>query len=785
MTTILACIFLSNRQEISVASTPAVVCSANGVQVHVQPGTDSEIMRYNDEQIWLPYGTKISVLTMRESWYHISFEYEREVLKGYVDSTEVKVNEVNVATEVSAQISKKRVYVHEKAGVESKILSQGGEPVHLGKSKQVVIRKEEMADKEKWYEISFTYNKEVMSGYILASCAKIYISDEICAAIRSAEMIFLREEPGYIGKPVVVGYGNVVKLYDTQTVFIRKEVLANGNYWYRVSVEYLGEKYDGYVPAKKVRFGEIEMVNIPVETLRPTPTMEPTPVPTATPTNAPETNKNKKKDKTQVTEAPKAMSMKKFKKYLKEQGFPKDYQEALIEIHKEYPYWIFNAYHTGIEWSTAIEEESVIGLNLITNSRSSGYKSKAAGAYDKATDTYKAFDGSTWVAVSTQAVAYYMDPRNFLNSTDVFIFESQEYQEGSQTKEGVEEALYNTPMYKTKFTYEDEKGEKKEMYYSDAFMQAAAASRVNPYHLVARVKQEVVTGVSSFSVAASGNASGYKGIYNFYNIGATHGANAAYNGLRYAANEGEYNRPWNNPLKAIVGGAQFLGETYVSRGQNTLYLQKFNVTPGGNFTHQYMANIEAPVSEAKKSVTAYGNTRNEMNLVFSIPVYKNMPKHPCSAPSSGLNGNNYLSGLAVQGYSLSPSFKKGDDGNEVYKVTVENKVKSVRVQASAVNDKAKIKGTGKHALKVGENEIVIRVTAEDGSVRNYKIQVIRQDKNEKGKEKSTPKPETTAKATKEPEKNQDILNTKEPVEEEEPETNETEESLQEESDDKE
>ncbi len=726
--TLIAFCFMSGGQDISVASTPGVISSDSGVMVYEGAGEQYDVLKYDNEQVWLPVDTRISVLTVYENWYRISFSYHGEILKGYVDNSTVTVNEVNVASEVPATIIQKNTIVYEKAGEDSAVLQNEETQIRLANGKNVVIFSEEMADGDKWFGISFTYNKKVMQGYINSRYAKIRISEPIKAAVRSTEWVTLRREPGLRSLPVLVDDIHAVRIYDTRNVSVVDEELAGGQTWYKILVEYDGVVYRGYVPAVKIRFGEI-VEKVPEFTAPPTAT--PIGRFVATPSPKPAVQPEGKKGKGgKQTPAPKAMSMKKFKKYIKEQGFPEDYQKALIELHKQYPYWIFNAYNTGIEWNDAVAGESKMGLNLIENSRPSGYKSKAAGAYDSATDTYRAFDGNSWVAVSTGAVAYFMDPRNFLNATDIFMFESQEYQEGAQTREGVEEALYNTAMYKTRFTYKDDDGKEKSMYYSQAFMKAAKQSGVNPYTLVARVKQEVVTGAKTMSVAVTGNASGYKGIYNFYNIGATHGANAVYNGLRYAANTGDYGRPWNNPLKAIVGGAQFIGSTYISKGQNTNYLQKFNVTPGGNYNHQYMANIEAPYSEAKRSATAYGNTKATMNLVFSIPIYKNMPKKACSAPASGRNGNNYLNGLAVQGYTMSPTFVRGADGSTTYRVTVENKVKAVRIQATPVNNKARLRGTGKQTLAVGDNTFIVRVTAENGAVRNYRICVTRLEKGE-------------------------------------------------------
>ena len=86
-----------------------------------------------------------------------------------------------------------------------------------------------------------------------------------------------------------------------------------------------------------------------------------------------------------------------------------------------------------------------------------------------------------------------------------------------------------------------------------------------------------------------------------------------------------YLRPWITPKRAIVGGAKFIGSSYIHAGQYTSYLKKFNVTGKNLYTHQYMGNLRAPWSEAKISFNAYNNAGILENAyVFAIPVYNNM-----------------------------------------------------------------------------------------------------------------------------------------------------------------
>ena len=121
----------------------------------------------------------------------------------------------------------------------------------------------------------------------------------------------------------------------------------------------------------------------------------------------------------------------------------------------------------------------------------------------------------------------------------------------------------------------------------------------------------------------------YTGIYNFYNIGATSSANPIANGLKWAKSGSTYQRPWNTPEKSILGGAQYLGEKYINAGQNTMYLQRFNVKSNGTYsiyTHQYMTNISGAASEAASTADAYQSLGIAAHAkTFVIPVFNNMP----------------------------------------------------------------------------------------------------------------------------------------------------------------
>ena len=134
-----------------------------------------------------------------------------------------------------------------------------------------------------------------------------------------------------------------------------------------------------------------------------------------------------------------------FETYLTQQGFPESYKVKLREIHKQYPSWIFNAFHTNLEWETVLNEESKLGRNLVPATSLNSWKSMEKGAYNWSTGTWYGLDGANWVAASREIIAYYLDPRNALNTTAIFQFESLSYSP-YHTASGVDTILKNTFM---------------------------------------------------------------------------------------------------------------------------------------------------------------------------------------------------------------------------------------------------------------------------------------------------------------------------------------------------
>ena len=314
-----------------------------------------------------------------------------------------------------------------------------------------------------------------------------------------------------------------------------------------------------------------------------------------------------------------------FEAYMNDQGFPDTYKRAIRRLHNLYPNWTFVTYQTHLDWNEAITQESRLGFSLVDGTDTS-LRSKEPGAYDSSTGQYIPWDGNNWYCANSETVAYYMDPRNFINKMNIFMFLNLGYKE-SETPEVIQKVLDETFM--------SGNAPVDNRRYADLFFEGGRNNRISGLYLAVLARLEQGTNGSS---ATSGDAFSYggrtySGLYNFFNIGAVSDAENWKLGLIYAngganGTETSYNRPWNSPSRAINGGAEWISEGYISDGQDTMYLMKFNVTPEGTYGHQYMTNIRGVYIKSESMFFTYYDTGNlARDLTFSIPVYDNMPEY--------------------------------------------------------------------------------------------------------------------------------------------------------------
>lgn len=324
-----------------------------------------------------------------------------------------------------------------------------------------------------------------------------------------------------------------------------------------------------------------------------------------------------------------------YQAYLSEQGFPKTYQPYLRALHAASGgQWNFVAYHTGLKWSDALENESTLGRALIHGNYGTALRSTAPGAYNSNTGEWKQYEPD-WYAASRQTVAYYLDPRSYLTDGTCIAFEQLSGGEGvthAQLKKVLADCAWATDAIIDEFIRAGSKEELEKQKQIDLerlrsegktdaanSLEKVTVTGVSPIYLAVKARSEIGT-------ASTQNATGYplsdgKKYYNFFNIGAYGGSDPNYNGILYAQSKG-----WDTSYKALLGGAWFIFRNYIEDGQDTLYLQRFNLTPQYTYAYQYATDITYAYQGGWSTYASYvKNGLANTALTFTVPILKNMP----------------------------------------------------------------------------------------------------------------------------------------------------------------
>ena len=351
------------------------------------------------------------------------------------------------------------------------------------------------------------------------------------------------------------------------------------------------------------------------------------------------------------------------------------YNALIQNLQSKHQTWNFTILETGLDWNDVIKNETVAshGRNLIYYTNNGNWVCSTCGN--------KLYDTGKWKCASETTVAYYMDPRNWLNDSNIFQFENLGYNGEIQNIDGVNKILSTVGWTKGNiitYTKTDGSAGTINKSYAQVIMEAARDAGISPYHLAARIKQE--QGANSYaSSTGCGTYGGYIGYYNFLNIQAT--GNVTANALTYAKTQG-----WNDPEKSIRGGANFIASSYIARGQSTLYLQKFDVdnSDGSLYYHQYMQNISASLSEGNMVRSSYeGMGLLDSNINFVIPVYNNMPQEISPSP----DGISIVTqNVKVKGDGVSVRNGKSTSCSEIAKVNSGDILLRIEVSGSKENE---------------------------------------------------------------------------------------------------
>lgn len=280
--------------------------------------------------------------------------------------------------------------------------------------------------------------------------------------------------------------------------------------------------------------------------------------------------------------------------YLKFKTFSKNWYEATVYINGKA--------NTGY-----IHHDDVSADKVITNV--TNYSTNFKTAVDiQMTRTPKA-DGQGQIPATRSQVEYYINSSNFSKSSaDYLQFLVLSKPAGLNATEVNKKILNNHGTLTNQ---------------AKAFIDAGKKHNVNEAYLIAHALLETGNGSSTLAkgvpVDNKGNVvsadKAVHTVYNMYGIGAVDGK-ALEGGAKRAFNEG-----WFTPADAIIGGAEFIN-TYISRGQDTLYKMRWNPSSPGH--PQYATDVAWAIKQTANISRIY-NLLDDFILIYDVPRYSDQP----------------------------------------------------------------------------------------------------------------------------------------------------------------
>lgn len=184
--------------------------------------------------------------------------------------------------------------------------------------------------------------------------------------------------------------------------------------------------------------------------------------------------------------------------------------------------------------------------------------------------------------------------------------------------------------------------------------------------------------------------------------------------------------------------------TISNTSANEVTSNSISNTTNSNTSELYkVATVKLTVVKAEANSTGNNATQQNQSQPNNIQIIQNNSFNTTEQKTTGTNYSssyseskgttttsetykgsyiNYLTDISIDGYSITPEFSMT---NTTYMLEVENDVTSIDISTTKYDSSSIVKIYGNTNLEVGENKVLISVTAENGSVRTYRIYVTR------------------------------------------------------------
>ena len=168
-------------------------------------------------------------------------------------------------------------------------------------------------------------------------------------------------------------------------------------------------------------------------------------------------------------------------------GFPDSYKPALRYLHSRYPKWKFVPAPTSNNWTTSIDLQM---QDLRSNTTQYRDDSAFHERYLYMVRNWQLIDAGNNYPSNRAGISYFMDPRNFLNETDIFQFEQLTFDPTVHNINVVKAILGSNPQL---------------LELAPALMTAARETGVSPYLLASRMKLEITKDTKTIINSARGD----------------------------------------------------------------------------------------------------------------------------------------------------------------------------------------------------------------------------------------------------------------------------------------
>ena len=280
-----------------------------------------------------------------------------------------------------------------------------------------------------------------------------------------------------------------------------------------------------------------------------------------------------------------------FESELRQKGFPEGYIKYLMILHEKYPKWPFEPVITNVDYQEFLQFQIDGGYKCANIEERPKY------CTDK---LFEAEESRKYYYTTEEAIRYFSHPYSMLQIDEKGNVYALQFLKGDRDlpKEYAEEAVDAMLA-----------GVDDEMIISAI---KNADSCVNPV---------LMAGIFIGEGAWEGQEYNGEMVYNLFDVGGNGGRSSA---LRYA-----YEHQWFSPEECIAGSEKTL-QGYLDRGQDTLYALDWNYQSYS--TGEEMKQYATAVYDAKNKahiMTKRGDKvfNLDQELVFSIPVYDNLPSY--------------------------------------------------------------------------------------------------------------------------------------------------------------